>query len=128
MTLLASTWIHKKALNRERPPLEYETEEAFENGFCKKIRYCIDIHHSVVNKDDYDCWVVAFKDVDGNDLYRLDCSPEEISQIKASKPSHQEFYNIWREYEDDQDPHSWLVWPHSKSAGWQDPITGEMPK
>lgn len=120
--------VHKKVLNRERPPLKYKSKKDYENGFCKKIRYCIDLYKGSVEETDYDCWVVAFKDEAGEDVYRQDCDISEIESIKAASPDYENFYNIWREYEDDQDPHSWIVWPHSESKGWMEPITGEMPK
>ena len=120
--------VHKKVLNRIRPPLKYRSKKEYTEGFCKKIRYCIDLWKGAVTDDDYDCWVVAFKNKEGADVYRQDCDVNEINSIKAAAKASDQFYNIWREYEDDQDPHSWLVWPHSESKGWLEPITGEMPK
>jgi hypothetical protein len=119
--------VHKKTLNRERPPLKYKSEEEYKNGFCKKIRYCIDLHKSQATEEDCDVWVIAFKDKEGNDVYRQDCDINEIKQIKQSCPEHQQFYNIWREYEDNEEPHSWIVWQHSTAKGWLDIISGDMP-
>lgn len=120
--------VHKKVLNRERPPLKYTSEKAYKSGFCKKIKYCIDVYKGSVEEPDYDCWVVAFKNEAGEDVYRQDCDINEIVRIKSETKPHDHFHNIWREYEDAEDPHSWIVWPHSASKGWLEPITGLIPK
>ncbi len=120
--------VHKKTLARERPPLKFKSKKQYATGFVKKIRYCIDLYKESVTEPDYDCWVIAFKDEQGEDVYRQDCDLNEINHLKGTLKPNDNFYNIWREYEDDQDPHSWLVWPHSKSKGWADPITGIVPK
>lgn len=118
--------VHKKVLNREYPPLEYEDENDFESGFCRKIKYCVNLYRESVKLDDYDCWVVAFKNKDGVEVYRQDCDKGEIASIKAANKEHENFYFIWREYEDNEDPVEWLVWPHSESQGWCDIIRGDI--
>jgi hypothetical protein len=123
---LRNKQVHKRVLNKETPPLQYDSEDDFNNGFCRKIKYCINLYRGDVPLEDYDCWVVVFKNRAGQEVYRQDCSKEEISQIIERRQSHEEFYHIWREYEDIEDPVEWLVWPHSESQDWCNIITGQI--
>jgi hypothetical protein len=36
------------------------------------------------------------------------------------------YCKVWREFQTDKKPTSWIVWPHSISKGWSDPITGNI--
>jgi hypothetical protein len=38
-----------------------------------------------------------------------------------------DFYNIWRQFDTKKRPHKWIVWPHSVSKGWCDPIENTIP-
>jgi hypothetical protein len=58
-------------------------------------------------------------------MYRKDADKNEISRIKNDPDG---YCKIWREFQTDKKPSSWIVWPHSISKGWSDPITGDLPK
>ena len=49
--------------------------------------------------------------------YRQDCNESEVNALLASDPNDN-FIHIWREYNDNKQPHSWRVWPYSASKGW----------
>jgi hypothetical protein len=49
---------------------------------------------------------------------------EEEMQRMAEDPDG--YNKVFREFECDEMPASWVVWPHSKSKGWLDRITGEI--
>ena len=36
------------------------------------------------------------------------------------------YCKVWREFKTDKKPVSWIVWPHSVSKEWADPITGNL--
>lgn len=109
--------IHIETLNRETPPIKGD----YESGLASKQKHCIDVYKGSLPETDYDLWVIAFIDENGNDLYRKDCDKNEINSIISQNPGDQ-FYHIWREYESNTKPHSWRVWPHSESKGWCDKI------
>jgi hypothetical protein len=71
--------------------------------------------------NDYDFWAVAFKDENGQDMYRKDADSNEITRMKNDPDG---YCKVWREFQTDKIPKSWIVWPHSISNGWSDPITG----
>ena len=48
---------------------------------------------------------------------------EEIQRMKNDPDG---YCKIWREFQTPVKPSSWLVWPHSESKGWADPITGNL--
>jgi hypothetical protein len=111
--------IHQETRKNELPPIKGDYESGLQNTY----KYCIDVYKGSFKEKDYDSIVVAFLDENGNDLYRKDCEPHEIDAIVRSNESDEDkFVHIWREYETVKLPHSWRVWPHSKSKGWQERI------
>lgn len=117
--------IHQHNLDRQRPPLKYGKGE-YKSKFCKKIRYCIDLYKGSVPLSDYDVWVTAFKDEQGDEIYRKDYSTNEISMLKDSVDNDDNFYKIWAEFESPTEPVEWLVWPHSKSKDWCERIVNQI--
>lgn len=114
--------IQRYTIDKRLLPIPKMNKETWEKGFVKKFRYCIDVYKGSLPDDDYDCWVIAFKDKDGNELVRLDVGEHELQSIISASPSDDHFYHIWREFDYDVPPHSWLLWPHSKSKEWDHSI------
>ena len=116
--------ITNDALENKNPCLEFNmTEEEWEKSFVSRFKHCIDIALNQVPLTDYDFWCVAYKDKDSNDIFRKDSTGDEI---KAMKRDPDGYCKVWREFDTGQQPVSWLVWPHSKSKGWCDQITGTL--
>ena len=97
------------------------SDEEFYGSLLTIFKHCIDISFKQVPLDDYDFWCVAFKDSEGNDIYRRDADENEIKRMKTDPDG---YCKVWREFQTEQKPDSWVVWPHSKSMGWSSPITG----
>ena len=118
--------ITKRVQEHKAPPdpttsdLEYEE---FQKHLMSIFKHCIDIQYSQVPENDYNFWAVAFKDKDGNDIYRQDADASEVLRMKNDPDN---YCKVWREFQTDVKPSSWLVWPHSISKGWSDPITGNL--
>lgn len=87
------------------------------------FKHCIDIGYAQVPEDDYNFWCVAFKDENGEDLNRVDADVAEIERMKNDPDG---YCKIWRSFPTTKTPKSWIVWPHSLSKGWSDPITGNI--
>ena len=102
-------------------PYNYTSEAEWEKSFLRIFKHCIDVGYDKVPHKDYDFWCVAFKDKDGKDIYRKDADKEEIERM-FNDPD--KYCKVWREFNTEVTPTSWIVWPHSVSKGWQDPITG----
>lgn len=105
------------------PSPVYATRAEFETNLCKIFKHCIDIRYNQVPETDYDFWCVAFKDKDGKDVFRKDADKAEITRMLNDSDK---YCKLWREYDADGMPASWLVWPHSVSKGWCDTITGTI--
>ena len=75
---------------------------------------------------DYDVWVMAFKDRNGEEMIRLDAKEDEVTSLLTENPSD-DFVRFWRKFDTSTLPASWLVWPHSKSKGWMSIIEGQIP-
>lgn len=104
-------------------PYNYESEDEWLDSFNTVFKYCIDLKRDLVVEPDYDFWVVAFHDKYDQTLYRKDATKQEINSYINS---NQDVFHIWREYNTNQKPNYWVVWPHSMSKGWCDRITGKL--
>lgn len=106
----------KDTIEHKNPPnKKYNSEEEFNNSFLKIFKHCIDIPYSQVPENDYDFWVVAFHSSNGSELYRKDADKNEISKLMNDPDK---YCKIWREFNIEEKPSHWVVWPHSVSKGW----------
>jgi hypothetical protein len=119
--------IHKHTLNHGLLPVPYINNEEWEKQLINRFKYCINVYKGSLTETDYDVWVIAFKDKDGNEVARIDADENEIKRIQASTEGGQ-FYNIWREFNCNETPHKWILWPHSKSKDWCELIEQEIPR
>lgn len=117
--------VHKKTLQKKVPPVSL-TEEQHSSELVNFQRVCIDLYKELVPLSDYSFWVVAFEDVNGKEIYRLDASELEIQNIIGTNQPTDNFYHIWRSFYSDLPAKRWIVWPHSKSEGWKDRLVGEF--
>lgn len=97
--------------------------ENFDASILSIFKHCIDVGYDKVPLDDYDFWCVAFKDANDKEIFRKDATPDEIARMRADPDK---YCKVWREFHYTGKPHHWVVWPHSKSKGWCDPITGVL--
>lgn len=91
--------------------------------FTRLFKHCIDISYTSVPHSDYTFWAVAFENKNGKEIYRHDASEEEI-RIMKSDPAG--YCKLWRTFNAPEQPKKWIVWPHSRSHGWCDRLTGEL--
>ena len=118
--------VHIHTSQHKLLPVPYTTEEEWESNMTRRFKYCINVYKGSLTEEDYDCWVIAFKDKDGVEIARMDADIEEIKQIKLGSPG--QFYDIWREFDCVEYPTSWLLWPHSPSKEWDhEIIQNEIP-
>jgi hypothetical protein len=117
--------ITQDVLDHKPPKLENMniSDEEFEKQLIHIFKHCIDIGYHQVPENDYDFWAVAFKDENGQDMYRQDVDPQEIEHMRNDPDG---YCKIWRSFETKVRPSSWLVWPHSISKGWAESITGDI--
>tara|TARA_Y100000361_G_scaffold153907_1_gene177206 strand:+ start:9737 stop:10999 length:1263 start_codon:yes stop_codon:yes gene_type:complete len=118
--------IQQHTLDRKVPPTPFKSKSEYENNFVSKFKYCIDVHKPSFTEEDYDVWVIAFKDKNGEEMVRLDADEQEVKSLLNGNPDD-DFVRLWREFETSELPHSWLIWPHSKSKDWMNIIEGEVP-
>ena len=98
--------------------------EEFEKSFMTIFKHCIDIHKDRINKDeDYDFWAVIFENDNGVQIHRRDATEAEIRGFVTTA---EEWVKIWREFNVEERPTKWIVWPHSKTNGWLDKIEGRL--
>jgi hypothetical protein len=117
--------VQKYTTDKNYPPNPYnfETEEEYLNSFASVFKHCIDVHFGQVPEKDYDFWVVAFHDNKDETMFRQDADINEINRVMQDPDG---YCKIWREFNTIIKPSYWVVWPHSKSKGWCDRITGKL--
>lgn len=119
--------IQQQTLDRLPPPnnteSKYANDEEWEKSFLSIFKHCIDVGYSQVPENDYDFWAVIFKDENDKDIHRRDALPEEIERMKNDPDG---YCKVWREFNTEVKPARWIVWPHSKSKGWCEMITGNL--
>ena len=116
--------VQKYTTDHNLPPNpQYQTNEEYQNSFLTIFKHCIDINYEKLPEKDYDFWVVAFHGSDDVTLYRKDADKNEINRCMNDSDK---YCKIWREFDCDQKPRYWVVWPHSESKGWCERITGNI--
>ena len=117
--------VQQYTLDKKYPPnpYEFDTEEEWLDSFTTIFKHCIDLHFGQVPEKDYDFWVVAFHDKDDNTIHRQDADINEVNRMMNDSSG---YCKIWREFQTTDKPHHWVVWPHSKTKGWCDRITGNL--
>lgn len=118
--------VQQATIDRKPPPVPFKNKKDYESNFVSQFKYCIDVHKPTFTEDDYDVWVIAFKDKNGKEMVRLDADEKEVKSLLHSNPKD-DFVRLWRQFETSELPHSWLIWPHSKSKDWMNIIEGKVP-
>jgi hypothetical protein len=113
--------IHNQTRTNQFPPIT----EDYESGLRDVKKYCVDIYKQSLIEKDYDCFVVAFMDENGNEIHRQDANKQEIERL-FSEDKKDLFLHIWREFESSSKAKKWRVWPHSESKGWMDKIEQDI--
>ena len=109
-------------LQKHYPPNpDFNTEQEWLNSFTKNFTHCINLDFNEFKEDDYDFWAITFHDENGNEMYRKDCTEQEIKNYLSVK-----FINICRNFLVTNNPKSWSVWVHSKSKEWIKQYTGNI--
>jgi len=103
------------------PNPDFNTEQEWLNSFTKNFTHCINLDFNEFKENDYDFWAITFHDENGNEIYRKDCTEQEIENYLKIK-----FINICRNFLITSKPKSWSVWVHSKSKEWIKQYTGNV--
>lgn len=101
------------------------SDEDFDRQLLSTFDYTIEIDFDKLPDNDYDFWVVAFRDENRKDMYRQDVSRDDILRMKNECESSKK-YRIHRNFSTKKRPSDWMVWPYSKSKGWLDQIVGHL--
>jgi hypothetical protein len=117
--------ITQDVLDHKPPNMDNITldSQIFNKQLLNIFKHCIDINYNQVPEKDYDFWAVIFKDDHNNDMYRKDADATEILRLKNDPDG---YCKVWREFQTSKLPQKWIVWPHSKTKGWCEIITGDI--
>lgn len=115
--------VQKYTLDNKYAPNPKLTDEEFSKSFLSIFKHCIDVDRSLVTENDYDFWAIIFEDNTSEPIHRKDAEPDEIQRLTGTNDP---FIKIWREFDVEQPPAKWIVWPHSKAKGWCDKIEGQL--
>ena len=116
--------IQQYTLDRSYPPNPtYGTKKAYNASFLSIFKFCIDLALDAVPEEECHCWVVVFKNDDGEEVDRQDANQEEIDRLKDDPDG---YIKLWRSFATEDNITSWMVWPNSKERGWLDQIHGNI--
>lgn len=121
--------VQQYTLDKKYPPNPtYQSTSEFEDACLPLFKHCIDLGVHQFPLDDYDFWCVAFEKSDGTVIFRKDVDTSESTRLlqEAKNPSGDKYIKLWREFPSLGKPHHWVVWPHSKSKGWCERLTGNL--
>lgn len=122
--LFSKRAIQKETLENKYPPNQvFESEEKWLENFMSVFKHCIDVSFDSVPEADYEFWVVAFEDEEGNTIFRRDVQKNEVIAMKSDPEG---YCKIWREFPTDVRPKKWVVWPFSTSKGWCERLEGSL--
>jgi len=123
--LFSKRAVQQYTLDKNYPPNPYnfDNEDDWLNSFSSIFKHCIDVQYSSVPERDYDFWAVAFHGDNDDTIYRKDCDEREIQSFFRDPDG---YCKIWREFPTLTKPKYWVVWPHSKSKGWGERLTGNL--
>ena len=116
--------VQQYTLDFKLPPNPIVPEEEYEKSFLTIFKHCIDIYPNQVPEKDYEFWVVAFENENGETIYRQDADINELKRIQADFSDN--YYKVWRIFNADGKPKKWIVWPYSTSKGWCERIEGHL--
>jgi len=108
-------------LDNNLPPNPEMTDEEFDNSIMSIFKHCIDVYPHQVPLTDYEFWVVAFENSNGETIFRQDADENEINRLKLDPDGYSK---VWRTFSITEKPSKWIVWPFSKSVGWCEKIEG----
>lgn len=109
--------VQQHTLEHKEPPGSIGGE------YFRIFKHCVDIPYQYVPLNDYEFWVVAFEDKDGNEIYRKDADKTEIDRMKNDPDG---YCKLWREFHASAQPKYWILWPYSTSQGWCDRMKGSL--
>ena len=115
--------ITQYTLDYNLPPNPEMTDEEFDESIMSIFKHCIDIYPYQVPLTDYEFWVVAFENDNGETIFRQDADIHEINRMKNDPDGYSK---VWRTFNITDKPTKWIVWPYSISAGWCDKIEGTI--
>jgi hypothetical protein len=115
---------HTYNLHIGAPP--FVNKELWDKNWFSKFRYCIDLQASLFAEKDYDMWAIAFKDSKDQEIIRIDAHADEINNL-VSGAADDGWIRLWREFDTDSLPYSYVVWPHSVSKGWLNRVENSIP-
>jgi hypothetical protein len=115
--------IQKYTLDNNIAPNPPLYGEEFEKSFLKIFKHCIDVSYDKVPENDYEFWAVAFHDEKDETIFRKDADANEINRMKNDPDG---YCKVWREFQTDEIPKYWVVWPYSTSKGWCEKLIGNL--
>ena len=119
--------VHRHTYDLHIGPPPFVTKELWGNQWISKFKYCIDLRIEDFPENDYEAWVVAFKDDKGQEIARLDANKIEVSELLNSARNDNGWIKLWREFDTETLPYSYVIWPYSASLGWVRRIENTIP-
>ena len=112
--------VQKYTVENKLPPNPLIEDDAeWEKSFMKSFYHLMQFDKSRFKLNDYQYFVIAFDDENGNAIYRDDLNESQVKELLA-RPG--DWVSMEKFFLTDKVPHKWVVWGYSKSKGWDERI------
>ena len=116
--------VQKYTLDHNYPPNPYYLDDQeWENSFMFSFYQLIQFSKSTFKHDDYDFWICAFDDENGDPIWREDYQEHQIKNILTSPG---DWYSEEKFFLTEKIPTRWVIWAYSKSQGWVERIEEQI--
>ena len=119
--------VHRHTYDLHIGPPPFITQELWDQQWLSKFRYCIDLDVNNFKENDYEAWIIAFKDDKGKEIVRVDANKEEVNTLIQTARESGGWIRLWREFDTEVLPYTYVVWPYSASKGWCERVENGIP-
>lgn len=102
-------------------------DAAWEASLVAGYEHVLEVTSGHFTHDDYDYIYVGFDAKDGSNIHGMNISGSELKRLTAKQDNRETILPIKTSFFSKQSPHRWIFWPHSKSAGWTQRLSGLVP-
>lgn len=103
------------------------SEEAWQSSLLTRHEHTLEITSGYLSHDDYDFIYVGFDRRDGSNIHCSNINGQQLKDMLSKRDNPETIIPIRSEFFSEVIPHRWAFWPHSKSRGWTQRLSGLIP-
>ena len=121
--------ITRRCLDKQPPELvQHIPDETWKASLMTYYEHTLEITGELFTCDDYDFIYLGFDRADGTNIHCTNIREDALKALLAKCQNKSAIVPIVSHFFSEQQPHRWAFWPHSKSKGWTQRLSGLMPR